>query len=465
MNTDCHTFATSPLCNDRRSAGRTVSVCAAAVLGGDHPGADWGRVDHSTPQNAKGQGSGRELAAKTQPGRYYWSVNENGHNLDRLLESLWQCLSQSKRPLGLMLGAGCPVSIKIPDGDGSTHPLIPDIAGLTEAINETLSNSVLKDDHARLLEGLTEDFQRPPNIEEVLTRLRTLATIAGVRSVRGLNSSSIALIERAVTDAITSKVSVPLPLPPTTPYDDVSVWVRSASRSSPVRIFTTNYDLLLEAALERNGVPFFDGFIGVTEPFLDTETTEMDDLPPRWARLWKLHGSINWTLLTSGSVVRREATADEGQRLIHPSHLKYEESRRMPYLVMFDQLRDFLKSVSATLIVLGYSFGDEHVNDLLVQGLRGNPSAKIFGLQHSQLACYPYAYDIAKEYPNLSLLASDGAVAAGRRAMWQPLADGKARTCDLGDFLQFGAYLRKLVGRSAGASGLDEGADENADAI
>src|SRR5260370_505228 len=51
---------------------------------------------------------------------------------DPLLQAhyLRQCLSHDKRPIGLLLGAGCPMAIRV-SRDGSDEPLIPDIAGVT----------------------------------------------------------------------------------------------------------------------------------------------------------------------------------------------------------------------------------------------------------------------------------------------------------------------------------------------
>ena len=55
-------------------------------------------------------------------------------------------------------------------------------------------------------------------------------------------------------------------------------------------------------------------------------------------------------------------------RVIHPSYMKYQESRRMPYLAMVDRLRAFLKQPTSTLILCGYSFRDEHVNEVYRDG-------------------------------------------------------------------------------------------------
>lgn len=377
------------------------------------------------------------------------------HELDRPLDSLSQCLSQSKRPLAVFLGAGCPAAVRVPGDAGATTPLIPDIAGLTTAVTEAIQSSDSKADHATLMAGLSEDLNRTPNIEDMLTRLRTLTTVVGDHSVRGLTAPAIRRLEERITELITDQVSVGLP-PPPTPYDDLAVWIGSADRSAAIRLFTTNYDLLAEEALERNEVPFFDGFVGVNQPFMDSRAVDADDLPTRWTRLWKLHGSINWTLLPSGKVVRRPPESEVDRRLIHPSHLKYDESRRMPYLVMQDQLRAFLRQQSATLVIIGYSFGDEHINDLLLQGLRGNPTATAFSLQHGRLEKYLHAGKLAGATSGLTLLALDGGVIASREASWQPAVGGKPTECKLGDFAELGKFMRRLVARST-KNGQDNG--------
>ena len=141
--------------------------------------------------------------------------------------------------------------------------------------------------------------------------------------------------------------------------------------SAPVEVFTTNYDLLTEQALERFRIPYFDGFSGSKEAFLDTHSIDHDELPPRWARLWKVHGSINWAVNGAKQVCR--VSACTGKCIIQPSHLKYDESRKMPYLAMVDRLRAFVRKPSSVLVVCGYSFRDEHLNACLLEGLTGSP--------------------------------------------------------------------------------------------
>src|SRR3546814_17878072 len=102
------------------------------------------------------------------------------------------------------------------------------------------------------------------------------------------------------------------------------------------------------------------GFVGSSRPFFDQRAIEEDALPLRWTRLWKLHGSINWRFNKQSKVIfrSREKSDADLELLIHPSHLKYDESRRMPYFVMIYRLSHFLRNARrpVDLTTLAYSF-------------------------------------------------------------------------------------------------------------
>ena len=73
---------------------------------------------------------------------------------------------------------------------------------------------------------------------------------------------------------------------------------------------------------------------------------------------------------------------EEDSHLIYPSHLKYEESRKMPYLALIDQLNRFIRRKSSFLVMCGYSFNDGHLNDTIVNALKANPTGMVLGLQY-----------------------------------------------------------------------------------
>jgi hypothetical protein len=134
----------------------------------------------------------------------------------------------------------------------------------------------------------------------------------------------------------------------------------------------------------------------------------------------------------------------------------------MPYLAMIDRLRAFLRGRAAALIVCGYSFNDEHLNEVITQGLEGNPTAAAFGLLHGELGRYGRARALALRRSNLSLLAEDAAIVGTHEAEWAP-SDAPAQTepmqgntepektftrtrFPLGDFAVFGAMLGEMIG-------------------
>jgi hypothetical protein len=99
----------------------------------------------------------------------------------------------------------------------------------------------------------------------------------------------------------------------------------------------------------------------------------------------------------------------------------------MPYFVMIDRLRAFLRNGQrpVALFVVGYSFGDQHLNEVIVDSLRANSSAACFALQYNALSAYPNAQKLAETNVNLSVLARDAAVIRRKKAVWmlQPAAD------------------------------------------
>jgi hypothetical protein len=390
------------------------------------------------------------------------------HEPSLQLNYLYQCLSQNKRPIGFFLSAGCPVSIKIEVKEKSS-PLIPDIAGLTEIVCTQLAASPLKEKFKIIQSHLKEDGNTKPNIEEILTHIRSLQQVAGNKEIRGIKSVDLAALDTKICAAIVDIVRKDLP-ESNTPYHQLSAWINAVQRDRPVEIFTTNYDLLTEQALESYRVPYFDGFSGSYNSFFDSYSMEEDILPPQWARLWKLHGSINWFRNPkNGGITRRIAHQTETDlcRVIHPSHLKYDESRKMPYLAMIDRLKNFIKQPHAVLITCGYSFRDEHINAILSEGLHSNSTAIIFALLHSELGKYPLATNIAKFSPNFNLLAKDGAIIGTKQSVWAEKVESdfeksgliiKSKTnsitdplfCQvvfsLGDFNKFGHQLEEIMG-------------------
>jgi hypothetical protein len=360
------------------------------------------------------------------------------HDIERVSRDLYEGVGHDKHPVGLFLGAGCPMAIRVGD---AREALIPDVRGLTQRICKELEAD---EKFVQLMKQLADDGDGQPTIEVLLSRVRNLRTVAGAGNARGLTSTDLDELDRILCHAVCAVVKVALPTRDT-PYHKLARWMGAARRANPIQIFTTNYDLLMEQALEEAEVPYFDGFVGTRRPFFDLTAMEDDALPPRWARLWKLHGSINWCM-DGGRVCRRMDLRHEGEDLlIHPSDRKYDQSRRMPYLAMIDRLRAFLRLPSAVLVTCGYSLSDDHLNEVIIQGLRSNPTAVTFALLFGTLDEEARARALIGRVPtNLGMLARDRAVLRRREAQWR--ASDPAAAFVLGDFAELAALLEQQSG-------------------
>lgn len=107
------------------------------------------------------------------------------HNPDRYMVDLRQILSQGRKRIGLLIGAGAPVSVKVNnDGklDDKGNPLIPDVEKLTARVQGELT-----DDDKAAIDALRPQPGDKPNIEKILTQVRQLSQVIGTEKVHGYN--------------------------------------------------------------------------------------------------------------------------------------------------------------------------------------------------------------------------------------------------------------------------------------
>ena len=158
-------------------------------------------------------------------------------------------------------------------------------------------------------------------------------------------------------------------------------WISGIPRKNCVEIFTTNYDCLIEETFEDLSVPFYSGFSGSLSPFFDVNSVEDLDFISEWSKLWKIHGSINWSYDSEKQKIIKTNSNCNDELLIYPSNLKYQESRRLPYIALIERLRELLKK-NTILLTCGYSWQDEHINDTIISALNRNPTGSVFAFLH-----------------------------------------------------------------------------------
>lgn len=151
-------------------------------------------------------------------------------------------------------------------------------------------------------------------------------------------------------------------------------------------VFTTNYDLFSERALDGLGISFCNGFSGVIErtfnpaSFKYALAEQLDVSSRKWTAvdnhvyLCKLHGSINW-IEDAGSGIHgiREVQSSSpdlaGGVMIFPTPLKHHATIASPYTDLFREFQARIVREQTVLVTLGYSFGDSHIDAIIHQAL------------------------------------------------------------------------------------------------
>lgn len=149
-------------------------------------------------------------------------------------------------------------------------------------------------------------------------------------------------------------------------------------------VFTTNYDLFSETAMDRLGIPYINGFQGSVERrfnpaiFRYTLAEQLDLSSRRWSSVdsliyfAKLHGSVSWESREDGLFPVVETSpklVTNDNLLIYPTPAKQNASFASPYSDMFRELQTRVAREQSALITVGYSFSDEHVNNIIFQAL------------------------------------------------------------------------------------------------
>lgn len=396
----------------------------------------------------------------------------NYHDPIKHIKFLRQTLSQDKKPIGFFISAGCPLAVNMPEDQ---WPLIADVAGLTKFIKEELSSKTGEENiFDKLLTEVTLSKKSIDNIEDILSFIRGLKEVSIGNNVRGFTEQDLITLEKDICNKIVTKLDVLLP-DKESPYHKLAKWI-SIDREKPIEVFTTNYDLLLEQAFEDLSVPYFDGFVGSRQSFFDLKAVEDNLIPKHWTRLWKIHGSINWFQKENKEVFRSSRTSEiNASHLIYPSHLKYEQSRKMPYLALIDQLNHFLRIPNSLLIFSGYSFNDDHLNDTILSALKANPNSMVIAMMfntltytegENQIERYPKAMPLALNRGNLAIWADDEAIIGTVRGKWKTVGElepednlaecivklaatdtePESLNLKLGDFSKLGDFLQALIG-------------------
>lgn len=152
------------------------------------------------------------------------------------------------------------------------------------------------------------------------------------------------------------------------------------------RIFTTNYDLAFEHSLDALSVDYTDGFTGFVNRQFDPRTL----INSAKATLIKIHGSVNWIEeetkikeLQPRFVDGKACIEDTKPVLIYPTSNKLYQTYSTPYSELMRYMLNEMVTERNVILVMGYKYGDEHINEILYKALQ-NPQNVFYFFQYGE---------------------------------------------------------------------------------
>jgi hypothetical protein len=340
----------------------------------------------------------------------------------REIRELKNHLSYSKN-IGFFFGAGTSCALGIPD-----------ISSLTRDVEATLkgdslkSLQIVKGDLATQIEG------RSVNIEDILNQLRRIREItkeSDTKTYLGVCGKSAMTADTEICRAIYSIITMKESAASLAATKRFFAWYNLLPRDYPKEIFTTNYDLIIEKSLEASEIPYFDGFVGAFEPFFWQESVDhlakSGDLTKNWIRIWKIHGSLSWFWRISETtksyrIIRigniGSVSYIKNELVIYPSKDKYDSSRKQPFIAYFDRMRSYLLGGELLFAISGYSFSDQHVNEIIFNCMRQNSRLFVIAFLFAD-ADIERLHQLSSAYLNLHAFAPTKAIINGEIGEWQ----------------------------------------------
>lgn len=293
----------------------------------------------------------------------YKGKTRNELSLDTVKKEFAQCLQVEN--LNFLIGSGCS-SYMI----GEVEKSIPIMRTLAQRFFEanpdfSVQGTALKEIFERDLESMLDYMISVRSVNhvceidpEIDTKIRRAQTFIRQQIIEGMKCEEVNDI-----------------------YKEFYLKILRKNRGNPINIFTTNYDLYTERALDELGFFYNNGFTGTCErkfnpisynyAFVENMNLNKDvwDRVSNFYNLYKIHGSINWINKNSAVIEKPIDNIIDETVMIYPTPLKDRTTLMTPYSDLMRNMQQSLMKNNSILVTVGYSFSDDHINRIILNML------------------------------------------------------------------------------------------------
>lgn len=289
----------------------------------------------------------------------------------------------------VLMGAGCSSYYMQEKGDKAPKEHgISTMAGLfSDFMRENPNFNVL---------GVDISNKVNHNLEELMDFMNAIKQVNNISIVDAEIEQKILIVKRFITKKINEGMDCD---ELASLYKKFYLKTISSNRKTPINIITTNYDMYNERALDELNFVYNNGFSGAYKRVFNPNTyrfmyvDNMNLQKDIWTRvdhfynLYKIHGSLSWK--KSGEQIL-EVPADKYNDedlqnvMIYPTPLKDRSTLMVPYTDLMRNFQDNLMRKNSVLLTLGYSFGDDHINRIILNNL-SIPSFRLIILGETEI--------------------------------------------------------------------------------
>jgi len=296
--------------------------------------------------------------------QFYKGNKEQERDIEAIKKEIAQCLQIEN--LNFLLGSGCSSFV-----ENDTEKAIRVMQSLANDFFEQnsdfkVSNTFLKD-------------KFPDNLEALLDFLIAAKLVHGIEPLYDGIENKIKYVQNYIRNQIIAGSSCEEVLKL---YKAFYLKIVRKTRKTPVNVFTTNYDLYNEKALDELGFFYNNGFTGTYNRRFNpisynyTFVENMNLNKDIWERvsnffnLYKIHGSINWVSLNENILEKDiDNIGQDDVIMIYPTPQKDRTTLMTPYSDLFRSMQYSIMKPNSILITMGYSFSDDHINRIILNAL------------------------------------------------------------------------------------------------